>query len=56
MMEQKDKNKERSCLKKHPYRSSFFAFMMAQQVQRHTGAKMDYYRCRFCGKYHVGHV
>jgi len=55
-MDQKDTNRERSCLAKFAYRTSFFAFMAAQSAQRRTGKRIDYYRCRFCGKYHIGHV
>jgi hypothetical protein len=48
--------RQKSCEGKTVYRSAWPAFMESQKASIKTGERIDYYRCLFCGKYHIGHV
>lgn len=55
-MNQRSTDRARSCTGKHRYVTSFAAFMAAQSASRRTGDRIEYYHCRFCRRYHIGHV
>lgn len=57
MMRQKaTATRARSCTAKQRYYSRWRAFLAAESATRRTGHAHDYYHCRFCRHYHIGHV
>jgi hypothetical protein len=47
---------ERSCRSKKVYWSRRDARHVERQMSRRYREQFDFYRCRFCGGYHVAHL
>lgn len=54
-MSRKRAERRRMCGKKQRHRESSDAERHAAQLWYKDGERMNVYRCRWCGYYHVGH-
>lgn len=49
-----DGDVERSCRSKNAYDSEYQAkFAADEQMSFHRGLRLSWYRCRYCGKWHL---